>query len=533
MSNYLDQLRQRNVSTPQSQPMTGREAEQSANNAGGFGFATDKWQQLRRFLILGSQGGSYYVGERDLTKANFSAVEACFKEDAEKAINEAWIVYEDNLAPKPDQAIFVLALAAAKLRGEDRKTALEQVPKLRIATHLFMWKGFYEAFGGYSRSVRSAIAEWYNSREADDLAYQMCKYQSRNGHAHWDCLNVAHPTPRTVEHAALFQWAVKKTIAETCPELVSVMESFKGSHPQLDAIAIDAIAKHGLTREMLPTESLNSPDVWQALLAKMPLHALVRNLGVMSNKGLFKPFGDLDSVIAKITDANYIRKSHMHPVALFIAAMTYGQGHGMQGKGQWDVQPQLLAALDHATTAAFDNVEPSGKNIVVAIDGSGSMESGISGYDYISCRHAAVMMALAAVRSELKTYVVGFSDYAWPVPIGKQDSFRSAMQVFNDKIVPTSTDCAAPINLAIREQLLDVDAFVLYTDNESWAGSNHVAEAIRDYNRKTGRNAKIISVAMAANETTVVDPTDPLQLNVVGFDASTPQVISAFIRGDV
>ena len=53
--------------TPQSQPIPGKAQEQ--NNAGGYSYVLDCWGRLQRFLILGSEGGTYYVGERDLTAA--------------------------------------------------------------------------------------------------------------------------------------------------------------------------------------------------------------------------------------------------------------------------------------------------------------------------------------------------------------------------------------------------------------------------------------------------------------------------------
>ena len=34
-----------------------------AQQRGGFAWAVDDWTRLRRFLILGSEGGSYYAGE--------------------------------------------------------------------------------------------------------------------------------------------------------------------------------------------------------------------------------------------------------------------------------------------------------------------------------------------------------------------------------------------------------------------------------------------------------------------------------------
>ena len=54
--------------TPQSQPIAGT----VANAAGGYAFPVDDWTRLDRFLILGTEGGSYYAGERALTVAPMS-----------------------------------------------------------------------------------------------------------------------------------------------------------------------------------------------------------------------------------------------------------------------------------------------------------------------------------------------------------------------------------------------------------------------------------------------------------------------------
>ena len=45
-----------------------------------------------------------------------------------------------------------------------------------------------------------------------------------------------------------------------------------------------------LPREAIPTQWLNELEVWDALLQRMPLTALVRNLGKMTAVGLVKPF---------------------------------------------------------------------------------------------------------------------------------------------------------------------------------------------------------------------------------------------------
>ena len=56
---------------PQWVPLPG----QVVNSAGGHAWAVDVWTRLRRFLVLGSEGGSYYATESTLTRENARAVE--------------------------------------------------------------------------------------------------------------------------------------------------------------------------------------------------------------------------------------------------------------------------------------------------------------------------------------------------------------------------------------------------------------------------------------------------------------------------
>jgi 60 kDa SS-A/Ro ribonucleoprotein len=76
---------------------------------------------------------------------------------------------------------------------------------------------------------------------------------------------------------------------------------------------------------------------------------------------------------------------------------------------------------------------------------------------------------------------------------------------------------------------LDVDAFVIYTDNETWDGNIHPHVALSEYNKKMGKNAKLIVVGMTSTRFSIAKPEDPNMLDVVGFDTATPELISAFI----
>ena len=56
------------------------------NSAGGFAWAVDDWTRLRRFLILGSEGGSYYASEWTLTRENAQVVERCLAADGPRTV---------------------------------------------------------------------------------------------------------------------------------------------------------------------------------------------------------------------------------------------------------------------------------------------------------------------------------------------------------------------------------------------------------------------------------------------------------------
>jgi 60 kDa SS-A/Ro ribonucleoprotein len=84
------------------------------------------------------------------------------------------------------------------------------------------------------------------------------------------------------------------------------------------------------------------------------------------------------------------------------------------------------------------------------------------------------------------------------------------------------------------EHDLQVDTFIVYTDSETYYGDVHPREALRAYRASSGiRDARLVVVGMASNGFSIADPADPGMLDVVGFDAATPQVMADFAAGRV
>jgi 60 kDa SS-A/Ro ribonucleoprotein len=302
--------RQTRLQAPQSAPIPG--SNQVANSAGGFSWAVDSWARLRRFLILGSEGGSYYAGEWKLTRENAEAVESCIAADGPRAVAEIAAVSDSGRAPKNDAAIFALAMAAGLGDEATRKAALEALPRVcRMSTHLFQFATFVEGFRGWGRSLRRAIGGWYASRSPESLAYQAVKYRQRDGMTHRDLLRLSHPAGRVSagnptlelndEHRRLFEWIARGGSTDGLPRIV---EGFAlAQTAETPARAAELVCEYGLPREALQSEHLTSPEVWEALLEDMPMTALVRNLATMTRVGVLTPgSAGMAKAIAQIGD---------------------------------------------------------------------------------------------------------------------------------------------------------------------------------------------------------------------------------------
>ncbi len=532
--------------TPQSQPMPG--TAQLPNSAGGYTWSVDDWVQLDRFLSLGSEGGTYYISERKLSIDNAEALVRCLGTDGPRVIARIVEISDAGRAPKNDPAIFALALAAKLGDEATRKAAYAALPKVcRIGTHLMHFAEYAQAFGGWGRGMRKAVASWFNARPADELALQLVKYQARDGWSTRDLLRLAHPRAASPSHDRLFAWVTKGALPEGAaadPALALLVAKDALARITSAREAANVIRTHRVPREAVPTELLAHAEVWEALLADMPMTAMIRNLATMTRVGLLTPGASATkTVVARLGDNARLAKARIHPVAVLAALLTYKSGRGARGSTTWSPIAQVIDALDAAFYATFKTIEPSGKRLLLALDVSGSMTCGtIAGVPGLTPRVGSAAMALVTAATEQDHTLVGFSAASGGFG-GKWGGGESGLTTLAisprqrlDDVVATinrvpmgGTDCALPMLWATRNKV-DVDTFVVYTDNETWAGSVHPAQALRAYREARGIPAKLVVVGMISNGFTIADPNDAGMLDVVGFDTAVPPVISDFAR---
>lgn len=543
--------------TPQTSPIPG--TNQVRNSAGGYVWQVDEWQRLKRFIVLGSEAGSYYASQKTLTVENANNVLTCLQADGLRVVNEIVTISHEGRAPKNDPAIFALALAATLGDLNTRRAALEALPKVcRTGTHLFTFAEYVKGMRGWGRGLRRAVSAWYRGKAPHDLALQVVKYRQRDGWTHTDMLRLAHVTPQTDVQNAIFKWVTKREESEwahglTLPEndvdnALAFIWAFERAQAAQDAKTIcKLIAEFDLPREALPTQWLNDPEVWAALLVKMPMTALIRNLASMSRVGLLAQGSDaVNTVVNRLTNADILRKARVHPIAVLSAMRVYGLGYSLKGAGrgqmyfnpyqkreqEWTPVPRIMDALDQAFELAFKNVEPTNKRMLLALDVSGSMAGGmIAGVPGLTPRDGSAAMAMVTARTEPNYNIVSFQNKIVPLNI-------SARMRLDDVLKATSglpfgaTDCAQPMLYAM-EHKMNVDTFVVYTDSETWHGAVHPVQALHDYREKTGIAAQLVVVGMVANNFTIADPNDPGMLDVVGFDTASPALIADFARGNL
>jgi 60 kDa SS-A/Ro ribonucleoprotein len=518
---------------PQSRPL---DRTQVANRAGGFVWQVDCWTRLHRFLVLGTEGGTYYAGQNDLTLDNVDALQECLKEDGPTTISTITEVSREGRAPKNDPALYALAYASVKGDGVTRSMAYEALPAVaRTGTHLFMFLEFREALGGWSRGLRSAVARWYLDKPTDSLAYQLVKYRQRGGWTHHDALLLAHVKPDTEMQDELFNFAKgnkKKNKGLKLPDVVrGYKKAQKAPAVNTDEGTVAVLEKYpDLPWEALQPDHLKNAAVWKTLINNgMPLGALIRNLGKLSSIGVIKPLDKYGNVIAdSITDQKEITKSKVHPMQILFALATYQSGQGFRGSGAWTPDPRIVKALDEAFYKAFTNVEPTGKRFLVGIDVSGSMVGARVANSMLSVAAAATAMGMVTICKEPHSFVVGYTHQIFPTTINNGMTLREAVAELRFR--GGTTDCSLPMQYALQEGL-EVDVFLNLTDNETWAGSIHPMEALSQYRKKTGIPAKLVTVAMTADQFSISDPNDPGSLDCVGFDTTTPQVIRDFALG--
>lgn len=551
------------------------------NNAGGQSFQVSREQMFLRFLILGSDKPQYYVTQKESNLEHLTNILMMIEEGMGLDMVKTMIDVSVN-ARAPKQTYTFIALALCSLNNDLvlKTAANDSVQKIcRIPTHLFEYIDLREKISlkmnkttGWGKAHKRTVGRWYNEHRGSnelELIKSCTKYANRHGYTHKDALRLSHSIPNSNARKIIYSYLAKgfeesqkvskkitekgvskeslQKIAEVLDHIIAVEEA-KSLSPGDENKMCELILKHGLVREHIPSNLLNSKKVWIQLLENTPLTALVRSLSKIGSLGITDEDEHCLKIVDKICNKEIIERSKIHPIQLLSAHTIYSRGYGEKGSLSWSPNDKIIKALDQAFELSFKNVIPSNKRILNAIDVSGSMSSQCNGGSGmpITCHQGAAVMSLMMARVEPFCHSVcftvspsenGYYNYGGTpdlteLSLRKETTLAEAFKM-TQKCNFGMTDCAMPMMYAL-ERGLEIDTFIVYTDSETYFGKIHPFEALKKYRKEMNLpHSKLVVVGMQSNGFTIADPTDPGMLDVVGFDSATPEIITSFSAGKI
>lgn len=513
---------------------------QVKNSAGGYVFQVTDAQRLQRFLILGTDGGTFYTSEKSLTNENTMFLVSLIERDENLVAQETIAISKAGRAKQNSPAIF--AAAALAQFGENKEQAREVFKAVvRTGTHLFEYISYVKNLGGFGRAKRKTIASWYTGKSEDALAYQLVKYRQRSGWTHGDVLRQVHPQGL---NKSLASFALGRGVSKDAPAMLHAFEDAQKAKNTADVVAV-LKDNPRLPWEVVPTQFHKDLNVWETLFENGSLSgtALLRNITRLARLDAFKDLSFAVEVADKIKAD--VSTARIHPISYLVSAVTHKDGQMVRSSGyysfgraprnrDWTPSEVVLDALDDAFYASFETVEPSGNPFYLGVDVSGSMGMPAVGID-LSCAQVAGAMAMVIARTERASIIRGFagprSGGAQVADLGitSKTQLPEAMRAVQRHNFGT-TDASLIMQDAL-DQGYKVHTFATITDNETWAGGIHPFQALKKYRRETGIDARLVSLACSASDFTIADPSDAGMLDIAGFDASAPRIVSDFAAG--
>jgi 60 kDa SS-A/Ro ribonucleoprotein len=544
MSNALNNAAKGLNKTPQTQRAR---KDQVKNDAGGFVFQVSDQSRLERFLILGVDGGTYYVGEVDHAKRNVDFLNDMIERDEASVLATIVDVSVNGRAYKQSPALFALASVIA--HGKDKQAVKAVFNRVvRTGTHLYEIMNYLTSLNvGWGRSKREIVASWFD-RDADKLAYQVVKYRSRAfGEQKWtmrDVMRLSHP--RDV-NTSVADFVLGKE-----HDAIDDLRAIEGFRLVQQAKTVEDV--HNVLREyemisweMIPTQFHKDLSVWKRIFANGQLRgqALIRSITRLARIGAFQDMQFAAAYAGQLTNGALIEQTRLHPINFLNAAVVYAEGQIDRNdawagrKKTWTTESVILDALNEGFHKAFKSVVPANKRTMLAIDVSGSMSAQANGLD-LSCAQVSAAMAMTIARTEPAHIIRGFTrgdGYGWrnsgltDIGISARTDLATAMRNVQ-RHNWGGTDCSLPIKWAL-ENKVEVDTFVVITDNDTWAGDIHPFQMLKEYRRKTGIDARMAVLGVQGTEFTIAYPSDAGMLDFCGFDSNAPRVLADFSAGRI
>jgi 60 kDa SS-A/Ro ribonucleoprotein len=394
------------------------------------------------------------------------------------------------------------------------------------------------------------VQRWLNAKRDDKLVYQAFKYNQRSKFSWADFLELTRPKPGSESKSEIFRyltrtakWAERKREDKEVPTSLAPYIAARDVKAPADAVLADVVSGK-VSWEMVASEKRDK-KFWEAILQKLPMTALVRNLANLTRYDVLTngDFERLSWLRTRLTDTEAIQKARLHPLQFLAALLRYQTGRGQEGRRgkahTWSPITQVNDILEEGIDKAFVTVPETDTATLVGVDISGSMQGSwsapVMGIPGFSAAMAAGLMAQQFIRRAPNSTVFGYDQQVYKLGLSPKDSYSTTVRKVSlgGGLTNTSLPILAAHQLHAQNKRVKYETIVIITDNEINRGTVHPVQALEAYRRLVGLPVRLVIMAVTATNFSVADPKDPHQLDVPGLDNTTPKVVHDFARGEI
>lgn len=361
-----------------------------------------------------------------------------------------------------------------------------------------------------SSKTRRLIQNWFESR----TPYQIWEESLGNNPSLKDVINLAHVNPGSAEsRQAVFKLICKNEKSSKLPQVIKNFYAWKENREL-------PIPKVSFLR--LTSEKLTASD-WSQVVKNMTWNQLRLNLNAIERSGALEDKETEQYIAERLSNVEEVRKAKVFPHEIYTTLVNV-------------TNDKALKALNHALNVSIENLPNLGRT-VIAIDVSGSMACPLNSNNVnggLTCSEVSAVLGLSLVRKSRETNTfLTFDTEVHENSLNFDTDLKT--QVKNLRFSGGGTDCSAPFKWTLNNKL-EIDTFVMISDNESWAdysGNYHWRSKTPSKNlwleiKKSNPKAKLIMIDMMTSGGNQVDPGNDV-LAIAGYSPAILETIKNWL----
>ena len=504
-------------------------------------FSSDDWLLLDRFLLFAHDSNIYSEAPQAIKPENMLRIAKLLIYAGEKVIKRVTELVAYRLPLNNETAIFIAAMALTIGNPATKQITIDRLPLIvENITQLLIFADFSHHIRGWGRQLRRAIHHWFQVKTTQELFIDIIQKPYYQGWTLADVLKLSHVKINDPDKIYLIDWLVFKKNQHDNIEIDHRFPWIKGykliRKTQEIPEVIALIEQYNLPLETIPKTDLRRIKIWEKLIEKLPLKAILENLGLLSKLGVIKS----DNPATKLIIRRLLAKdeiSNLHPIDIFVALENFLRGKGQLYVGYWSPVWDIYQTLSPAFNLACQYVLPTNKKILLATCVCNNVPSFRRAYGSLGVTtNIAAEIIFTYFSLTEKTSLKLFFDetcYSTNISLEDQDIANYKKVISPTPRITGKINSALPIEYAVKNKIY-LDSFIIMIPGNSDKDIiKYPAQAIFEYRKIINSAARVIMVIPQPHNLNknLVNFDDPLSLIIPCFDSQTLHLITNFMRG--